>query len=292
MLHSMTGFGAAHRRNGTRVLSVEARSVNHRFCDVRFNLPRDLEVLVPQLEAAVRDRVRRGRVDVVVVVSFSSDAVVEPSVDLGRARGYLSAYRQLAAALGHTDEVPLVTIAQCPGVMRAPEARLDGDEDRDLVEEAVIASLEQLLQMRQAEGDQLARALSDHLDVVAGLRSSIAGAVPRTVVDRQNKLRRRVDELLDERSVDEARLAQEVALLADRSDVTEEVERLDSHLKQFRKLLESSEAVGRKMDFLLQEMNREANTIGSKCNDASVAHQVVDLKAELERLREQVQNVE
>ena len=288
----MTGFGAAHRQQGARVLAVEARSVNHRFCDVRFNVPRDLEGLAARLENTVRDRVRRGRVDVVVVVTFSADAVLEPAVDLGRAKGYMQAYQQLADGLGRPNEIPLVTIAQCPGVMRAPEAKLDPEDDLDIVREAMAEAIDQLIQMRVAEGQQLTKMLSGHLEQVARLTSDIRVAVPEAVAERQVKLQRRVDELLGERTLDEGRLAQEVALLAERADVTEEVERLESHIVQFRRLLESDDAVGRKMDFLIQEMNREANTVGSKCSHASVAHQVVDLKAELERLREQVQNVE
>ena len=292
MLHSMTGFGAAHRHHGTRLLSVELRSVNHRYCDVRFNLPRDLESMAPELEPLVRQRIRRGRVDVAVVVAFLSDAVVEPTIDVTRALGYRRAYQQLATELELPFEVSLTTLAQSSGVMRPPEAKLDPADDLDLLRRAVTEAIDALLDMRKSEGAQLSKMLGQHLAEVARLRGQIVELVPAAVAERQAKLRKRIDELLGDRTLDEARLVQEVAVLAERADVTEETERLDSHIAQFARLLAETDAVGRKMDFLIQEMNREANTIGSKCNHASVAHLVVDLKAELERLREQVQNVE
>ena len=292
MLHSMTGFGAAHHHQGARILSVEARSVNHRFCDVRLNLPRDLESLSAELEADVRGRVRRGRVDVAVIASLSADAVVEPVVDEARARGIYRAYQRLATVLERPLELPLTAIAQSPGVMRAPEVKFDASEDAKVLKETIAAALDALVQMRRNEGLQLGQALERHLDRVEALRLTVVQRIPRAVEERQAKLRKRVDELLGDRMLDEARLAQEVAVMAERADVTEETERLDSHVLQFRRLLDEDDAVGRKMDFLIQEMNREANTIGSKGSDAEVAHLVVDLKAELERLREQVQNVE
>lgn len=292
MLHSMTGFGAAHRNHGSRLLAVEAKSVNHRYCEVRFNLPRDLEGLLHRLEPLVRAQVRRGRVDVSVMVGFVADAAVEPAVDVARARGYFHAYRDLAEALEVPFQVSLATIAQCAGVMRPPDAKLDPESDFDTLAAAVREAVDQLIMMRRREGQQLGSMIKRHLDTVARLRAEIVGRLPEAVAERQSKLRKRVDDLLQERGVDEARIGQEVALLAERADVTEEVERLDSHIMQFRRLIVETEAVGRKLDFLIQEMNREANTIGSKCSDAAVAHVVVDLKAELERMREQVQNVE
>ena len=292
MLHSMTGFGAAHRHDGVRVLSIEARSVNHRYCDVRFNLARDLEPLAHELEPVVRERIRRGRVDVSVVVGFSTDAIVEPAVDIARAKGFRRAFEELATGLGMPLEVSLTTIAQSSGVLRAPEARLDPADDMGLLRETLIEAIESLVRMRQAEGAQLATVVERHLHEIVQLRARITELVPQAVEERQAKLRKRIDELLAERSLDEARIAQEVAILAERADVTEETDRLQSHVEQFRRLLGDSAAVGRKMDFLIQEMNREANTVGSKCSHAAVAHLVVDLKAELERLREQVQNVE
>ncbi|MEL7369160.1 MAG: YicC/YloC family endoribonuclease [Myxococcota bacterium] len=288
----MTGFGVAHRHRDARLLSVEARSVNHRFCDVRFSLPRDQENLVSQLEPVVRRAIRRGRVDVSVSVTFSADAVVEPSVDVGRARGYWQAYQQLAEAVGQPAQIPLSILAQSPGVFVAPDAKLDVSEDLPLIREALDEALAGLLEMRKAEGQQIRQMLGDHLKEVERLRGEVVARMPQVLVERQGKLRKRLEELLDDRSLDEQRLAQEIAVLADRVDVTEETERLQSHLQQFSVLLSNEGAVGRKMDFLIQEMNREANTIGSKCSDAAAAHIVVDLKAELERMREQIQNVE
>ena len=189
-------------------------------------------------------------------------------------------------------DVSVVTIAQSPGVLRTVEPNLDPSGDFELLVDAVTEAIDGLAAMRADEGLQLSRALLGHLEQVRALKTSIAHLLPEALRERQQKLRRRVDELLQDRVVDEARMAQELALIAERADVTEEMERLDSHIVQFDRLIGHDDAVGRKMDFLIQEMNREANTMGSKCSDARVAHLVVDLKAELERMREQVQNVE
>ena len=292
MLLSMTGFGSAHRHEGNRLFSVEIRSVNHRYCDVRFNVPRDLESLVPALEAIVRGQIRRGRVDVAIAASFPGDTAFEPTVDVARARGYWTAYQKLAEALGRPVDISLSTIAQSPGVFRTPELRLDPKDDLPLIREIVEEAVTQLVAMRQAEGEQLRRVLMRHLEQVGALRDQIVARAPVAIRERQEKLRTRVLELMKDQVVDESRLLQEASILAERADVTEELDRLQSHFSQFEGLIGAKDAVGRKMDFLIQEMNREANTVGSKCGDASLAHVVVDLKAELERMREQIQNVE
>jgi len=291
MPRSMTGFGVARASDGPRTYVVEVRSVNHRYCDVRTHLPGDLGALGPEIEARVRKAIRRGRVDVSVAVEVAEGATVEPSVDLARARGYKAAYEKLAKELGLEPRIELAQIASAPGVIRGDQQGA-GSDPRESVLSAVDDGLRELGRMRETEGATLCAQLSAHLATVAGLVDLVREQLPGVAAERKRRLEDRLTALLEDNKLDPARLAQEVAILADRADVTEELERLDSHVDQFRALLESSDAVGRRLDFLIQEMNREVNTIGSKSSDAQLAYVVVDLKTELERLREQIQNLE
>lgn len=291
MPRSMTGFGAGRSEDGAHVYAVEIRTVNHRYCDVRCHLPAELTWLTSRLEARVRASIQRGRVELTAAAAFAEDATVVPVVDLARARGYRLALEELAGALGIPPEFSLQQIAQAPGVIRA-EAR--GDEAA--VERAVLAALDEALgsvvAMRDREGGALTEVLRGHLAKVRELVDRVRADVPRANADRLRRLKERLEQLTADVKLDPSRLAQEAAVLADRADVTEEVERLGSHVDQFATILTQDEPVGRKLDFLVQEMNREANTIGSKAGDAPLAYLVVDLKTELERIREQVQNIE
>lgn len=291
MLHSMTGFGAAELKLGPRRLRVELRSVNHRYCELRLNLPPELQALAAPLEAAIRARIQRGRIDVVLSSSLRLEQAGPPVFDHTRAQAYVDALGAMAAQLGLDGrQVPLTWLADQPGVTVAAA------EPEPASKEAILGLLEEglsdLLSMRGREGQALAAALLSHLGEVRRLAAELQVRVQGAVQDRADRMRARLGALLGDAALDPARLAQEVALLADRSDVTEELERLESHCVQLEALLKGPGAVGRKLDFLLQELNREANTIGSKCSDATMAHRVVDLKAELERMREQIQNVQ
>lgn len=293
MALSMTGFGGATEETADRLYAIELRSVNHRYCDVRTHMPSDLSALGKSLEGIVRKRIARGRVDVTVSVTLVGQETVRPRIDLARARGYAEAFRELTAAIGSDEKARASQIFTMPGVLESPDTSPNHEEALKAIEPALQRALDDLVTMRRAEGEALARDLTARLEAAAGLAKQVGGQLERAVEDRKRKLEQRLKDLLDTETVlDPARLAQEVAIIADRVDVTEELERLDSHCNQFSRLLSKDEPVGRKLDFLIQEMNREANTIGSKCSDAAVAHVVVDLKAELERMREQIQNVE
>ncbi len=291
MPRSMTGFSVSTSEAGTRRFEFEVRSVNHRYCDVRTHLPSELIHLTSDIEARVRKVVRRGRVDIAVVMNTQDEAMVEPTVDLARARGYKAAYEKLASALGIEAKIDLMQVAQAPGVMRI-ERNEDETDPKPTVIEGIDEVLKGLVAMRKVEGGTLGSQLTAHLDLVQELVNGVAKLVPQVNAERRRRLDERLSALLDDTKIDPARLAQEAALLADRADVTEEIERLASHIQQFSGLLATDDPVGRKLDFLLQEMNREVNTIGSKSADAELAYLVVDLKTELERLREQVQNLE
>jgi uncharacterized protein (TIGR00255 family) len=291
MTRSMTGFGSGAADDGERVFTVEVRSVNHRFCEVRTILPSELSGLGTRLEALVRRHLSRGRVELAVTVKHRDDGALAPRLDLARARAFKAACVVLAEELGLRDDLTVTTVAALPGVVRGPEA-LDGDRAMSTLEPAVDRALRELVQMREREGVALVGEMRARLQSVRGLASEVRRALPRILEERKQRLEARLGALLGDRQLDPLRLAQEVAILADRSDVTEELERLDSHCAQLEGLFADAEPIGRKLDFLLQELHREVNTLGSKSSDPALAYLVVDLKAELERLREQAQNVE
>ncbi len=288
----MTGFGSASAHADELALSVEIRSVNHRHLDVRTHLPPEIASLSKSLEEIVRKRLSRGRVDLSVQLGARDGGAARPIVDIDAARAYYAACQHIAQVL----EIPLTVSAEhvvdAASNLRAPPPPLDLEPIEAALGGAVDSALTALITMREAEGRALAEELAGHIERVRELRGAIADDIDRVVREKKRKLEVRVQELLGDATLDPARVAQEIALLADRMDVTEELERLASHCDQFNGLLSMDSSVGRKLDFLIQEMNREANTIGSKCADAALAHVVVELKAELERMREQAQNVE
>lgn len=292
MAHSMTGFGAARRTAGTTEVLVEIRSVNSKSCDVKTRLPRDLVHLDPRVQSALRARIQRGRVDVTIDLADAPDATHQPRVNLPLARGYAAAFSELARALGQPDTPPRPELIwAAPGVLEPPVREL-GERLEAALDEAVSAALEDLESMRLTEGQHLVTELTRLTGEFSALIATIAAAVPRSTAQRRARLEARLREITGELAIDPLRLTQEVALLVDRSDVTEELARLDSHLVQLRKLLAHDEPIGRRLEFLLQEIHRETNTVGSKAATADIAHAAVEAKSVLERLKEQVQNVE
>jgi uncharacterized protein (TIGR00255 family) len=278
----MTGFGAAR----VDELTVEIRTVNHRHLDVRWHAPPELSGAVIRLEPEIKRQLRRGRVDIRVVVE-RPEGERALFIDASRARAAVDGLRRLGDELGLQDDLRLADLIGVPGVVRS------GSElpiRAEALPGAVRDACRQVVEMRRIEGAATARELGQRLDRIrttaANLKARLGSATPR----RAEQLRRRLQELLQGASVDEARLAQEVAMLADRSDVSEELERLDSHTQQFVDALGDDDPVGRKLDFLTQELVREVNTIGSKASEATLL--VVELKSELEKVREQVQNLE
>jgi uncharacterized protein (TIGR00255 family) len=239
----------------------------------------------------VRKKIDRGRVDVSLEVSYVSDAVALPEVDVARARGYRDALLVLARELQIEAKIDLEMIAALPGVIRTPESSTDLEKIGASLDVALDGAIAELMKMREREGLALDQELRARLASVNGLIESVRNEVPKANAERKVRLEQRLAELVD-RPFDPGRIEQEIAMLIDRADVTEELTRLGSHVAQLENLFNATEAVGRKLDFMLQEMHREANTIGSKTMSSRIAHLVVDLKAELERMREQIQNVE
>lgn len=291
MIRSMTGFGAGHGVAASEALDVEVRSVNHKFCEVKVRLPRELGALEPEAVKLVKERLARGGIDVSVRRAGQAGGLA-PRVDVALAQAYARAYDELRVGLGLSGAATLADVAGAEGVIRLEERALDLEAVRGALRDALATALDALVAMRAREGEALSRDLSGRVDAVEALVARAAALVPQTVEHHRARLADRVQELTRGIALDPARLAQEVALFADRTDVTEEVTRLGSHLAQARALLASGEPAGRKLDFLVQEMHREVNTIGSKSQSAEIAAIVVTAKAEVERMREQVQNVE
>jgi uncharacterized protein (TIGR00255 family) len=291
MIRSMTGFGAGRGAVNGEEVDVEVRSVNHKYCEVKVRLPRELGALEQEVIRAVKERLARGGVDV-AVRRTPSGSLVAPRVDIGLAESYARAFAEVQARLGLPGGVTLADVIAAEGVVRLDERAVDVEIVGEALRRALGAALAQLVGMRGREGEALARDLGSRLDELERLVGRVAELAPQTVEQYRVRLSERIAELSRGFPVDPGRLAQEVAVFADRTDVAEEITRLRSHLAQVRALLGQSEPAGRKLDFLVQEMHREANTIGSKSQSADIAGVVVALKADIERMREQVQNVE
>jgi uncharacterized protein (TIGR00255 family) len=300
-MRSMTGLGAASRsaaptkpQKGVEALalSAEVRSVNHKFLQLKLRLPSELALLEPEVEALVRSRLERGSVTL-NVTSHGAARLSAAELDVAVARRYKAQLVKLARELGLEPTIGLEQIASLPGVFSSEPDTKAMQRGRKLLLEVVAAALDSLAEMREREGKALARDLARHGAEIRRIVAVIQKRMPLVVQTHQANLRKRVADLIGEKAALAPNdLAREIALLADRLDVTEELTRLESHLAQLDALCVRPGAVGRQLDFLVQEFLREANTIGSKCNDAPVAHSVVELKTSIERLREQVQNVE
>jgi uncharacterized protein (TIGR00255 family) len=289
---SMTGFGAGEIATSAGRYGVEIRSVNHRFRDVVVRIPRDLSPLEDRVRAVVQARVFRGRVDVAVVRDDYGRRPRAVKADAALAKAYVDALDGLRQTLPISGGVDLSLLLSLPDLVKIEEEKEDVEASWPAVERGVTTALDRLIAMREAEGVRLGADLLERLSRLERLAEAIANRAPRVVEDYHARLGRRVQELAGSVAVDPGRLAAEVALFADRSDITEEVTRFRSHLAQFRATVGGTGAVGRTLEFIVQEMGREANTIGSKANDLEITRHVIAIKAELENLREQIQNVE
>jgi uncharacterized protein (TIGR00255 family) len=289
----MTGFGTATAEVPGGRLSVEIRSVNHRFSEVQIRMPRDLASLEDRARALVQERVRRGRVEVVITRDDSARRPRTVRADPELASAYAKALRELAGIIGASGEVTVDQVASMPDVLRVEDERPDPDAVWPVLQTAMRGASEQLVAMRTSEGARLADDLLVRVADIEQMTAAVGRRSPEVVRTHADRLRARLRELMGEVPVDEARIAAELALFADRCDISEELTRLRSHLTQFREsIVDEDGAIGRKLDFLLQEMGRETNTIGSKANDLDVTRAIVAMKSALESLREQVQNVE
>ena len=297
MIRSMTGYGRAEGRHKGTPIIVEVRSVNHRHSEVVAKLPRVLQAHEDRIRNLVQSHVARGRVDVAVNFSGERDPGRGLVLDRALARRYLTLLKELQRELGLKGAPDVALLAGFRDIIKPAELAAEDPRAVRATEKVLGQALKALDRMRRHEGRTLERDLLARLQEIAGHLRTIRLRLPDIVQERQARLQERVNRLLENSGggkdgMDQARVAQEVVLLADRSDVSEELTRLDSHLDQFRNFLHKSEPVGRSLDFLLQEMNREVNTIGSKVGVTAVTQEIVALKAEFEKIRKQVQNVE
>ncbi len=290
-MQSMTGCGTGRvQRNGWEV-TAEIKSVNHRFLDLGLRLPRNIAFLEPVVREETGKTLKRGHVDVFLTVRSTESSAVQISVDEELARQYCETGKVLEGTIGAEYDMSVSKLLAMEGVVTLTEKEMDQSLISAMCADALRTALEQMTVMRGKEGAHLKEDLRIHLDAVAELRLKVLERAPKVVTEYREKLGERLKALLTE-GVDPQRLAQETAIMADRCAIDEELARLESHIVQMRSFLEAEGETGKKMDFLIQEMNREVNTIGSKAQDAEIAKYVVDLKSEIEKLREQVQNVE
>ena len=289
-MRSMTGFGVGDGALGDGRLTLELRALNHRFLEVRVRLPNELQEHGFFVEQLARERLSRGRFE--IGVRLSGPALPRPHFSVERARALYQGLKQLAQELAPGTEVPVSVVTSMPELLLEP-APASTDAPRNALTQAFESALIRLDEMRLREGAALERVLRSHLALCREYTGSIAAQSEHAVEQSRARLRERIERLLPSgTNLDSPRLETEVALLAERADIAEELARLASHFDQFEHLLAAGEPIGRRLEFLLQEMTREANTIGSKSQDAKLAHLVVAMKAEIERIREQVQNVE
>ena len=292
MIKSMTGYGKGEAANATGRFTVEVRCVNHRYGEITVKLPRSLMQFENDIKKRVGELLNRGKIDVFIQVEGAMSLGV-PTANLPLARGYLRAFNSVREALGLAGEVDLALVASQRDVITvAAEAEATLEEIPQELLAALADALDRVEAMRLFEGESLLADFKKRRELLGGVIAQVAERSPFVVSEYAARLKERIAQLCSESGLPDERLAVEVALLADKCDITEELVRLESHLRQFDETLGRNEPVGRKLDFLLQEINREVNTIGSKANDGKIASLVVELKGELEKIREQVQNIE
>jgi uncharacterized protein (TIGR00255 family) len=288
----MTGFGRGEALAPGRTWTVEIKSVNHRFLDQRVVLPRSISVLEERVKKVISDRLDRGRVEVTVALQGNVSVGVNLRVNMNLAEQYHQCLQQINEELGLGYRIGLSDMLTLRDIILQEETGFDLDGEWDILAEAVTSALDECDHMREQEGQTLKKDLSGRLQSFTVIVQKIEKKIPEVLQQRQLELKERIEKFLDGIEIDPGRLAQESAYMADKADVTEEVVRLHSHIEQFTYFLNSDEPVGRRLDFLLQEFLREVNTLASKISNSSIAHLGVEMKNEIEKLREQVQNIE
>ncbi|MCH5300017.1 MAG: YicC family protein [Ruminococcus sp.] len=292
MLKSMTGFGRAEASVNGRDITVEIKSVNHRYFEFLCRTTRGYSFLEEKLKSYVAQKVSRGKIDMYVSLSSSDETGAEVTVNHQLAKAYLDAFKEIETEYNLENDVTVSCIARYPDVLTVTKAPEDEEQVLADVLQVVDVALNSFISMREAEGEKLKADILSRAETILNIVSKIEKKSPQTVLEYERRLKAKIEETLSDKNIDEQRILTEVAIFADKVAVAEETVRLRSHFEQLKKFMNSNEAVGRKIDFIIQEMNREANTIGSKVQNTEIAHMVVDIKAEIEKIREQVQNIE
>ena len=293
MAISMTGFGRGEFKNDNYHFLVECKTINHKYCDINVRLPRKISFLEDKIRNYVKNFVKRGRVDLYIKLDLIGSEDVNLKFDDKLATQYVNILKEIKEKFDLQDDISVMNVAKFPEIVKCEEKEEDEDLYWSMLKEALDMSMEKLTQMRKEEGEKLAIDTIERCDILANLIDEIE-KYSNTVVDEyREKLNNRISEILENPSIiDENRLAQEVAICADKSSITEEIVRFRSHIEQLRKTVEKNDSIGRKIDFLIQEMNREVNTTGSKSSNINITNLVVEVKSELEKIREQIQNIE
>ncbi len=292
MILSMTGFGTGRARKAEEEVSVEIRSVNHKFCEVKTRIPQELAALEFDLVKQIKASVRRGAIDVSIKRVGVGKSTFSYQVDLQMAREYVSVMNRVAEELGLENNLGIAELAQIEGIVLLEPKSIDWENLSGALQNATMQALQILRAMREREGAALAKDISGRIGMLRQYAYQVSELSSKSVERCRARIEEKLAELGQSITVDAQRLAQEILFFADRVDITEELTRFDSHLDAFQKLVEEDEPAGRRMDFLVQELNRETNTMGSKSQHAEIAHLIVAMKSEIERIREQVQNVE
>ena len=291
MIKSMTGYGKANLEKNERRYQVEIKTVNHRYLDISVKTPRQLSYLEEPIKKAIGNKVKRGKVDVFVTFENNSLEGQEIKINTELASAYIKELKKLAESENILADIQVNDIARYPDVLNIKNNQDDEIIKQELLEVSQIA-IDNLIEMRQVEGTKMAEDIKQRLEYIQEKVKEISKLSTGLIEEYVVKLESRIKEIARNQEMDEARLAQEVVIYADKCSVEEEITRLKSHILQFKKLLHTEESIGKKLDFIIQEMNRETNTIGSKANHLEITNNVIDVKTELENVREQIQNIE
>ena len=294
MIKSMTGFGRCEAEINGREITVEVKSVNHRYFEFSCRTPRGYGFLDDKLKSYVNSRVSRGKIDMFVTIGANDEAPSEVTVNHQLVSGYLNAMKEISDTYGVQNDVTVVSLSRFPDVFTVHKPAEDEEQITNDVLSVAKTALDSFIAMRETEGEKMKADILSRANTILSIVGEIEDRSPQTVAEYEERLLERIKQTLEdyEVEIDEQRVLTEVAVFSDKVAVAEETVRLRSHFEQLNKFLEYDEPVGRKIDFIIQEMNREANTIGSKVQDAVLAHKVVDIKSEIEKIREQVQNIE
>lgn len=292
MALSMTGYGRGAFSSEDFNVTIDLKSINHRYLELYFKIPKSYSFLEDKLRREISGKISRGKVEISVTIEQLSPINDQVELNQSYLRSYLRVIRELKENCGIEGEIDIKTMITLPELLEYHQPDIDPEKLFENVRQALNIALQSLIENRKIEGHGLCRDIYDKLSTLENYRQELLVQAPKVVTVYQEKLTKRIAELTEGIEVDQGRLALEVAVFADKSDITEELVRIESHLKQFNRILEITEPIGRRMDFLIQELNREINTVGSKASDITIAQLVINFKAELEKIREQIQNIE
>ena len=293
MAISMTGFGRGEFKDDNYHFLIECKTINHKYCDINVRLPRKISFLEDKIRNYVKNFVKRGRVDLYIKLDLIGSEDVNLKFDDKLASQYVNILNEIKEKFNLQDDISVMSVAKFPDIVKCEEKEEDEDLYWSMLREALDITLEKLGQMRQEEGKKLAEDTLERCDTLRSYVDEIEKYSDTIVNEYKEKLNNRIKEILEDPNIiDENRLAQEVAIFADKSNITEEIVRFRSHIEQLKKTVVKNDSIGRKIDFLIQEMNREVNTMGSKSSNINITNLVVEVKSELEKIREQIQNIE